>query len=296
GGIAKMNSDWLQAEPVRMWLANKTDYPLIGPVLGMEATAWIVSYGGMLFDLVLPFLLLSKKTRPWAFGAMVLFHMTNEMLFTIGIFPVMATALTTVFFPADWPRRVFSTHWFSKTAVEWKRNWPAQTVRARVGAYAVLGFTFIYMAIQVGMPLRHFFYPGNANWTEEGHKWAWHMKLRDKDSRGDLLVVDENGRRRTVDPDLLPSWQTRKCTTRPDLLLQFAQHMGKGYERSGVKGVRVYSRIKCSLNGRPHRYLVDPNLDLMQVKDGLKYARGIPPLDVPLKGEDSLADFPNSSP
>ena len=30
GSLAKLNGDWLQGEPMRMWLANKTDFPVIG--------------------------------------------------------------------------------------------------------------------------------------------------------------------------------------------------------------------------------------------------------------------------
>ena len=30
GGIAKLNGDWLQGEPLRAWLASRTDFPLLG--------------------------------------------------------------------------------------------------------------------------------------------------------------------------------------------------------------------------------------------------------------------------
>jgi vitamin K-dependent gamma-carboxylase len=30
GGIAKLNADWLRAEPLRMWLHRRTDWPVIG--------------------------------------------------------------------------------------------------------------------------------------------------------------------------------------------------------------------------------------------------------------------------
>ena len=30
------------------------------------------------------------------------------------------------------------------------------------------------------MPLRHYAYPGNVSWTEEGHQFSWRMMLRDK--------------------------------------------------------------------------------------------------------------------
>jgi hypothetical protein len=33
---------------------------------------------------------------------------------------------------------------------------------------------------QVLFPLRHFYYPGDVVWNEEGHRYSWRMKLRDK--------------------------------------------------------------------------------------------------------------------
>ena len=39
----------------------------------------------------------------------------------------------------------------------------------------------LFCAWQLLFPLRHHLYPGPVTWTEEGHKYSWRMKLRDKD-------------------------------------------------------------------------------------------------------------------
>jgi len=31
------------------------------------------------------------------------------------------------------------------------------------------------------VPLRHLLYPGYVSWNEQGHRFAWQMKLRDKE-------------------------------------------------------------------------------------------------------------------
>jgi vitamin K-dependent gamma-carboxylase len=43
GGIAKLNGDWLRGLPLRSWLAERTDPPIIGPWL---TTEWLVWGGG----------------------------------------------------------------------------------------------------------------------------------------------------------------------------------------------------------------------------------------------------------
>ena len=50
-GVAKLNSDWLRGEPIRQWLADRDDYPLIGSWLDTEAAVWFFGYGGLIFDL-----------------------------------------------------------------------------------------------------------------------------------------------------------------------------------------------------------------------------------------------------
>ncbi len=107
GGIAKVNPDWLQAMPLKMWLGYKKDYFLIGPVLEKELAAYLMSYGGLLLDLTVVFFLLFRRTRIWAFLFVLFFHFINLLVFQIGIFPWLSTALTAMYFPADFPRKVF---------------------------------------------------------------------------------------------------------------------------------------------------------------------------------------------
>ncbi len=42
------------------------------------------------------------------------------------------------------------------------------------------------MIWQVYLPVRHYFIPGNVFWTEEGHRMAWRMMLRNK--AGEVVV------------------------------------------------------------------------------------------------------------
>jgi hypothetical protein len=56
--------------------------------------------------------------------------------------------------------------------------------------WLLLGFIGVWLAFQVLFPLRHLLYPGSPSWTEQGHRFAWQMKLRDKDAEATFFVRD----------------------------------------------------------------------------------------------------------
>ena len=45
------------------------------------------------------------------------------------------------------------------------------------GRAATATLVATFLAIQVLVPLRHYFYPGNVNWTEEGYRMTAPKKL-----------------------------------------------------------------------------------------------------------------------
>jgi vitamin K-dependent gamma-carboxylase len=174
GGIAKLNLDWLQGFPLHAWLGSRTDVPIIGQYFTEPWMVFFFSYSGMLLDLLVVPFLLWRKSRPYAFGFALSFHLLNHRLFNIGIFPWFMIAGTLLFFDPDWPRRV----WRALRLPEGTRRpyHPPSLTRQRI----ILTVLALFVGIQIFLPLRHFLIPGNASWTEEGHRFAWHMKLRSK--------------------------------------------------------------------------------------------------------------------
>ena len=86
-GIAKLNSEWLlEAMPLKIWLPPKDDIPILGFFFRYEWVIYIFSWVGAIFDLSIPFLLWFRKTRLFAFGLVVLFHLLTAVLFPIGMF------------------------------------------------------------------------------------------------------------------------------------------------------------------------------------------------------------------
>ncbi|MBL8842985.1 MAG: HTTM domain-containing protein [Planctomycetes bacterium] len=317
--LAKVNGDWLQGEPLRQWLKGRGELPLIGPLLLHPATPWFMSWSGLLLDLLAVPLLCWRRTRVAMFAALCCFHLLNACLFDIGIFPWMAIAATTLFFAPDWPSR-----WLARWRGGWQRQEQAEaralfgydsgvfqalarregetTVERPLAAFATaapprlaratLALVALWLAYQLLFPLRHFLYPGNVSWTEEGHLFAWHMKLRSKTSSAHFVVTDPvTGERRIVDPRAeLADWQAQKMGDRPEMVLQYAHHLARRYTvvdpaTGAARRPQVRAIVDCSLNGRDAQPLIDPNVDLAAVERSLAPAPWIVPLTEPLPPE-----------
>jgi len=258
GGLAKLNADWMNGEPLRGWLAARAEMPLVGPVLGSE---WIVrtfAYGGLAFDLTIVPLLLYRRTRPAAFVVACAFHLTNSQIFSIGVFPFLMIVATTIFFAPDWPCRLVGR----RTAVAaFAHETPdVITPRVRLAATALA----CYVIVQLALPLRHHLYPGNVSWTEEGHRFSWHMKLRDKEAAARFLATDRiSGNTDEVDwRRELATWQYQEMSTRPDMILQFAHHLSARLAQEQGHPVAVRALVFASLNAGQPRPLVDASVDL----------------------------------
>ncbi len=269
GGVAKLNGDWLRGEPLRAWLAERDDLFAIGRFFHEEWAPYLFSYGGLLLDLCVVPLLLWPRTRLLAFVAVASFHITNSQLFNIGIFPWLALGATTIFFPPDWPTRVWARLRrqapAARPAVAAALRPPRPYVRR-----LLVGFLGVYLAFQLFMPLRHWLYPGTVHWTEEGHRFAWHMKLRDKEIvELEFVAVDPVTRRREliVPASYLTGEQFDEMGNRPDMIRQFADHVADDFEKNGLPRPEVYVRALVKLNDHEPQLLVDPNRNMAEIAD-----------------------------
>ncbi len=271
-GIAKLNGDWLRGWPLRMWLVERSDRHFLGDLLATEGVALFFSYAALLLDLLAWPLLAWRRTRFHVFLLLVAFHLTNKTLFGIGIFPWVMIAATTVFFPPDWPRRLLRLPPLPAGA--------ALPAPSAVRRRWILGLAGLYAAVQVLVPLRHVLYPGSVHWTEEGHLFSWHMKLRSKRAEAFFLVSDpDSGESWVVDPRAeLREWQVETMNGRPDMILEYAHHLAEAKRAEGHRRVEVRAEVRASLNGRRPQALVDPAVDLATKRRGFAPYRWILPL------------------
>lgn len=271
-GIAKLNHDWLRGDPMRDWLADRTDFPVIGQWFTEEWMVYGFSYGGLLLDLLVVPFLLWQRTRWLALGVAIIFHFTNHQLFNIGVFPFMMIAATTLFLNPDYPRRVKLPE--PDFAIP-----PLHSLRTT----AFLSLVGVYVLFQLVFPLRHWLYPGNVHWTEEGHRFSWHMKLRDKEGEAHFMLVDTATGTRWEVPleDYLMPHQISDASTRPDMIVQLARYLGEVLQEPETGPIEIRVITNVSLNGRPPQPLVNPEIDLSAEKRSWRASDWIVPLQEP---------------
>ena len=289
GGIAKLNGDWIHGgEPMRIWLSPLTKMPALGHIFASNSVVYSFVIGGLLIDLLVVPLLLWRRTRYVALAAAVLFNLLNAVIFEIGIFPWMMLGALLIFLPPDLPRR-FARGFMSPgeafpdkapSPVSVRSSYPSLLTSQKL----VVGLLAAYLAVQVFLPLRHYLYPGNVSWTEEGHNFAWHMKLRSKTGEAVFTVTHPgSGQIWTIKPEEhLKSHQVMKMSTKPELILQFGHYLAEQKRREGYDNVEVRAHVMVSLNGRQPQLLIDPNVDLTKEEITLLPARWIVPLTTPL--------------
>ncbi|GAA4376531.1 HTTM domain-containing protein [Hymenobacter koreensis] len=286
--LAKVNPDWLEARPLSVWLAAKANYPLIGGLLASPVTPWLMSYGGLVFDALVVPLLLWKRTRPWGFAAAALFHLLNVVIFGLGTFPWFSLLITSLFFAPDFPRHLpgFVGRWFrtrlpASLSTLNPTGGSVPALPPRHTRRLVLAVLAGFVAVQVFLPLRHFLYPADAHWTEEGHRFSWHLMLRAKSGTARFRVQLPGGREDMVWPDTyLTRNQLNKLTDSPDLLLQFAHLLAADYRRRGLTPLAVFCHSELSLNGHPAQPLVAPTTNLLACRRSLGHNGWILPSPV----------------
>ena len=227
---------------------------MIGPILDEPLVAFIAAWSGALFDLTIVCWLLFRRSRPYAYATLVVFHLTTGALFHIGIFPIVMIMSTLIFFAPQWPRHFLRR---SETAV------PASAPKPGVSAPARATLV-VFAAVQIVLPLRHYAAPGNVRWNEDGYYLSWRVMLTDKAGFMEFLATDPiSGRSWEVGPELvLADCQASHASTRPDLVHATALLIAEHYEDAAVADVEVRAVTWVSMNGQPTAELINSGVDL----------------------------------
>jgi hypothetical protein len=97
---------------------------------------------------------------------------------------------------------------------------------------------------------------------------AWRMMLKAKSGTIEFTVRDpRSGETWIVDPaSRLTHKQSTRLPTRPDMIWLFVQYLERDFAADGHPEVEIYARSAVSLNGRPPRPLVRPDVDLAKAE------------------------------
>ena len=267
-GIAKLNYDWLiEANPLKIWLAPHSNLPIIGQYMDQPITAYLFSWGGAIFDLSVPFLLLFKKTRWIGYTLVVVFHSVTSILFPIGVFPFVMIACTLVFFSQDFHKIIIS--YFANTEDQIDIKNASNKVKNKS---VVFLFLSVFVIFQLLFPLRYLLYNNDLFYTEQGYRFSWRVMLMEKVGYANFKIHPfSDSRSITIDNrDYLTPQQEKMLSTQPDFILQYAHYLGEIYSNQYEEQVEVKADIFVTINGCPSQRYVKKDLDLMQIKNDLK--------------------------
>ncbi|MCW7472864.1 vitamin K-dependent gamma-carboxylase [Leptospira levettii] len=273
GGIAKLQPDWMwEALPLKLWLyQSEGKLPWLDPILGLPVTAYVFSWIGILFDLSIPFLLAFSRYRLVTWSVVLLFHTFTSFLFPIGVFPIVMSLSSLIFFPPNWPKQIWNgilNQNDRQVQLENKLDEISSNSRLFITEWILV----VFLLFQVLIPFRHIFYPGQVIWTEEGIKFSWQVMVADK--VGEALFFAQG---KTIDPrNELTEYQYRMMVIQPEHIIQYAKHIqSKLALETGQRDIPVYVQSNVSLNGKQAKPLFAPNLDITKIEPNFLPLKGL---------------------
>jgi len=282
-GLAKLNYDWLfKAMPLTLWLPSKFSFLFLGDLMHQKWLHFAFSWMGALYDLTIAFFLMFPPSRIIAFLFVVIFHLLTAVLFPIGMFPYIMIVATLIFFSSNFHQKILQaiSKVFQIPKEIFDNNKSLNYLNVAFGKMALIFLTLV-MIVQLLFPLRFLLYPGNVLWKEQGYRFAWRVMLTEKTGYANFKILDaETGKRFYVqNDDFLTSFQEKQMSTQADFIVEYAHHLGKHFESQGHQNVEVYVESYAALNGRPSQTFVQPNINLLSIKNNLDHRYYIEPLN-----------------
>ena len=228
-GVSKLTKDWLlDAVPVRWFLREEhvtaryagllspAQFERFQSVVHSAWFAYLLSYTGVVFDLIVGFLFLFRRTRIFALLCMIIFHFLNHFLIfdDIGWFPLLGVATALIFLDPDWPERFWS--WVrhprvAKPDLGWlaaggilapgvgaSLGWKLKASPPGAGAnevHRLAKWTVVlvsaWLAGQTFMPIRRFFMPGDSRFSYQGLSFSWRLKAEVRRAKAAQFFVKD---------------------------------------------------------------------------------------------------------
>ena len=283
-GIAKINYHWLfEAQPLINWLKHQTDLPIVGSLMQYDITAYLFSWGGMLFDLSIPFILINNRLRIYGYMVVVFFHVITASMFPIGVFPFVMIVSTTIFFSPNFHNRILSfinpetsNGVLLKNSIQVKKSTQV--------------FITLFIVFQLLIPFRYLLYNGKLFWTEQGYRFSWRVMLIEKVGYAEFKIKDPKTNRNLIvnNADYLTPQQEKMMATQPDMILQYAHYIRDEYSNYSyslngktekIENPEVYGSIKVSLFNKGSRTFIDQSTNLAKEKRGFSPKKWILPYE-----------------
>ena len=287
-GLAKINSDWLfKAMPLKIWLPANSNLPIVGSFLNENWAHFAFSWTGMIYDLTIPFLLLYKRTRIFAFILVVIFHVFTKILFPIGVFPYVMIISTLVFFDASFHKKVlvFISKIF-RVSTDVFENGKTKIQNFNVGYQFKIAFISAFVVFQIVFPFRYLLYKDELFWTEEGFRFSWRVMLMEKAGYTQFKVYDAKTNQviHVNNSHFLTAFQEKQMAFQPDFILEYAHFLHDHFKKNGMQDPEVTVESYVALNGRLSKKYIDPNINLAKVYESFDHKTWILPFNDEIKG------------
>ena len=293
--IAKINSDWLiEAMPLKIWISSKYHYPLVGETLfQQEWFYYLMSWGGFLYDLFIPILLLYSRTRLFAFVMVIIFHVLTKILFPIGMFPYIMIISAIIFFSSKTHEKIAGSVSFIFIKIlsnirkqkidiilDQRQEWSCRY--KNISRYIVMIFLFLQLII----PFRYILYPGELLWHEQGYRFSWRVMLVEKVGIANFKIVNKQDQTffYVRNSNFLTPFQEKQMSFQPDFILEYAHYLGDYHGGIDNDNIQVFVDNYVTLNGRKSQRLVSDKIDLYSQKRSCKNKQWIIPLKDEIKG------------
>lgn len=251
--FSKFYPAWLDGTYIHLLLTGDDHREIF--VKGLFDQHWFhlfLSWSGIAFDLLIIPLLMWQKSRTIALVAALFFHLFNAIVLQIGIFPFFALSFVLFFYPPEKIRKVFL-----------RGRTVSETYYPENPPKVLVCFFMLFFAVQLLLPIRHYFIKGDVLWTEEGHRLSWRMMLRQKSGYINFKVVDKKTNSVTYynfQEKLTPK-QQGFIATKPDGIWQMCQRIKQEYAQKG-QSVAIYVHAMVAVNNAPLRLFVNPETDM----------------------------------
>lgn len=248
--IAKLYPDWLDGTFSRILLNGITQRQFLLDIFNQKWFLLTYAYAGIFFDLLIMPALLWKKTRKLAILASFGFHLFNAYSLKIGIFPFLALSFIVLL--------------YDTIPLKFLNNMEEISPNNRINTKFFLVFFIPFFIVQIILPLRHHFIKGDVLFTEEGHRLAWRMMLRERKGTLNIKVVDKKTGLtdyHNFASELTPK-QVKLLSNSPDIIWQYCQKLKK----EAKKPISIFVECSVSINRRPYYKLIDEKTDMATAK------------------------------
>ena len=289
-GVAKLNYHWLiEAQPLTNWLKHQSDFPIIGNLFLYDTTAYLFSWAGAIFDLVIFFVLANKKWRIYGYIIVVVFHILTSIMFPIGVFPLVMIVATLIFFSDQFHQNILSFLGKKNTSITIENIEDNQENKVDKLIKVVLISFFI---LQLLIPFRYLLYPGKLFWTEQGYRFSWRVMLIEKAGYAQFYIHEPKMDRKMLieTRNYLTPQQEKMMSTQPDMILQFAHYLSSEFKDSTILETngeiiklgnkpKITAEVKVSLFNKGSKDFINQNTNLSMENRGFMNKKWILPYE-----------------